>query len=399
VVYTTQMRVEFLLTAVVGLGALSIDMFLPSLPAIADVFGADPATAQLTVTLFLMTFAVSQLVYGPLSDRGGRRWVLIGGLGLYSVAGLACALAPTIGVLIAARVLQALGGGTGPVVARAVVRDLYDRERAARVFSYMGMAQSLNPMLAPIAGGYLHEAFGWRAIFFVLAGLGAVFVALMVAGVSETNVRRDPTALHPGQLGRNVAVLLTDRSYLSYVLVNALMFGGQFAFISGSSFVLIGVLGVSPSAFGLCFGAVACGIMTGTFLSGRFGTGIGLDRTIQAGTALGAAAGLVLAGLAWSGILTVAAVIGPMFVYAVGLGLTLPNGMAGAIGPFPRMAGLAAAVAGFFQMTGSALYSMAVGHLYDGTARPMATAIALAGVTALAAFWWLRPRRPPAVLA
>ena len=160
----TQMRVEIVLTAVVGLGALSIDMFLPSLPTIAAVFGAEPATAQLTVTLFLMAFAASQLVYGPLSDRFGRRWVLIGGLALYSVAGLACALAPTIGVLIGARVLQALGGGAGPVVARAVIRDLYDRERAARVFSYMGTAQALNPMLAPIVGGYVHEAFGWRAI-------------------------------------------------------------------------------------------------------------------------------------------------------------------------------------------------------------------------------------------
>ncbi|MGH7315548.1 MAG: multidrug effflux MFS transporter, partial [Candidatus Rokuibacteriota bacterium] len=332
------MRIEVLLTAVVGLGALSIDMLLPSLPAIAAGFGAAPATAQLTVTLFLMAFAASQLVYGPLSDRVGRRWVLIGGLGLYTVSGLACALAPTIGVLIGARVLQALGGGTGPVVARAVIRDLYDRERAARVFSYMGMAHALNPMLAPIAGGYLHEAFGWRAIFVVLAGLGTLFVALMIAGVSETNARRDPTALQPGQLTRNATVLLTDRSYLAYVLVNALMFGGQFAFISGSAFVLIGVLGLSPSAFGLCFGAVALGIMTGTFLSGRFGVALGLDRTIQAGTALGAAAGLVLAGLAWSGILTVAAVVVPMFVFAVGLGLTLPNGMAGAIGPFPRMA-------------------------------------------------------------
>jgi DHA1 family bicyclomycin/chloramphenicol resistance-like MFS transporter len=263
----------------------------------------------------------------------------------------------------------------------------------------MSMAQSLNPMLAPIVGGYVHEAFGWRAIFWVLATLGALFVVLMAVGVRETNVRRDPAALHLGQMGRNLAVLLTDRSYLGYVLVNALMFGGQFAFISGSSFVLIGVLGVSPSVFGLCFGAVAFGIMTGTFLSGRFGGRIGLDRTILIGTTLGAAAGLGLAALAWSGVLTVAAVIAPMYVFAVGLGLTLPNGMAGAVGPFPHMAGLAAAVAGFLQLTGSALYSMGVGHFFDGTARPMATAIALAGVAALACFQGLRSRRAPDVLA
>lgn len=383
-------RVEILLTAVVGLGALSIDMFLPSLPAIAAAFAAPPATVQLTVTLFLVAFAVAQLVYGPLSDRYGRRGVLLGGLALYTVAGLACAVAPSVSALVAARVLQALGGGSGPVVARAVVRDLYERERAARVFAYMSMVQSLNPMLAPVVGGYVHEALGWRAVFWVLAGAGVLLTVLMALGVRETNVRRDPTALDPGQMGRNVAELLIDRGYLGYVTVNALMFGGQFAFISGSSFVLIGVLGVSPSVFGLCFGSVAFGIMTGTFLSGRFGGRLGLDRTIRVGTTLGAGAGLVLAGLAWSGVLTVAAVIVPMYVFAVGVGLTLPNGMAGAIGPFPRMAGLAAAVAGFVQLTGSAVYSMAVGHFFDGTARPMATAIALAGCAAAIAFRTLR---------
>jgi MFS transporter, DHA1 family, multidrug resistance protein len=393
------MRVAILLTAVVGLGALSIDMFLPALPAIADAFGATPPTVQLTVTLFLMGFAASQLVYGPLSDRFGRRGVLIGGLALYTLAGLACALAPTVAVLIGARVLQALGGGTGPVVARAVIRDLYDRDRAARVFSYMSMAQSLNPMLAPIVGGYVHEAFGWRAIFMVLTALGALFVALMAAGVRETNVHRDPTALRPGHLGHNLSVLLTDRSYVGYVLVNALMFGGQFAFITGSAFVLIDVLGLSPSAFGLCFGGVAFGIMTGTFLSGRFGARVGLDRLILGGTTLGAAAGLTLATLSWSGVLSVPAVIGPMYLFAVGLGLTLPNGTAGAIGPFPHMAGLAAAGAGFLQMTGSALYSVAVGRFYDGTSRPMTTAVALAGLGALACFWWLHWRRRPDVLA
>lgn len=393
------MRVEFLLTAVVGLGALSIDMFLPSLPAIAATFAASPATVQLTVTLFLMAFAASQLVYGPLSDRFGRRWVLIGGLALYAAAGLVCATAAGVSVLIGARMLQALGGGVGPVVGRAVVRDLYEPERAARVFSYMAMAQALNPMLAPIVGGYVHEAYGWRSVFFVLAGLGTLFVLLMAVGVRETNVRRDHTALHPGRLAGNVATLLGDRGYLAYVLVNALMFGGQFAFISGSSFVLIGVLGVSPTVFGFCFGAVAFGIMTGTFLSGRFGGRFGLDRVILCGTTMGAGAGLVLAALAWAGILSVAAVIVPMYVFAIGLGLTLPNGMAGAIGPFPHMAGLAAAVAGFLQMTGSALYSVAVGRFYDGTARPMTTAIALAGVAALLCFRRLGGRRPRGVLA
>jgi len=387
------MRIEVLLTAVVGLGALSIDMFLPSLPAIAHGFGAPPATAQLTVTLFLATLAACQLVYGPFSDRFGRRWVLIGGLSLYATAGLVCASASTMGMLIAARVLQALGAASGPVVARAVVRDLYERDRAARVLAYMGTAQALTPILAPVLGGYIHEGFGWRAVFFVQAGFGGLFLLLAAALLRETNVRRDPTALQPAQLFQNIATLLGDKAYLAYALANALMFGGQFAFISGSAFVLITLLGVSPSVFGRSFGAVAVGLMAGNFLSGRFGPRLGLDRTILCGTSLGAVAGLTMASMAWSGVLTLPSVIVPMFCFAVGLGLTLPNGAAGAIGPFPRMAGLAAAVLGFIQLTGSAVYSIGVGHLYDGTARPMTTAIALAGTLACVCFWRLRLAR------
>src|SRR5438552_11376055 len=281
------MRIEALLTAVVGLGALSIDMFLPSLPAIAHGFSAPPATAQLTVTLFLATLAACQLVYGPLSDRFGRRWVLIGGLGLYATAGLVCASASTMGTLIAARVLQALGAASGPVVARAVVRDLYERERAARVLAYMGTAQALTPILAPVLGGYIHEGLGWRAVFFAQAGFGGLFLLLAAALLREPNIRRAPTALQPAQLLQNIATLLSDKAYLAYALANALMFGGQFAFISGSAFVLITLLGVSPSVFGRFFGAVAVGLMAGNFLSGRFGPRLGLDRTILGGTSLG----------------------------------------------------------------------------------------------------------------
>ena len=163
------MRVELLLTAVVGVGALSIDMFLPSLPAIGAAFAAPPATVQLTVTLFLAGFAVAQLVHGPLSDRVGRRRVLLGGLLVYVVGGLACWAAPSARLLIAGRLLQALGAGSGPVVGRAVIRDLYEPARAARVLGYMGTAMALTPILAPIVGGVVHVAFGWRAVYLTLS--------------------------------------------------------------------------------------------------------------------------------------------------------------------------------------------------------------------------------------
>ena len=385
-------RLGVLLTAVVGVGALSIDMFLPSLPAMTAAFGSDAATAQLTVTLFLGGFAAAQLIFGPLSDRFGRRRVLIGGLSLYSAAGLACAAAPGMGVLIAARVVQALGAGSGPVIARARVRDLYEPQRAARMLAAMGTAQAVTPILAPILGGWVHVLAGWRAVFFVLTGFGVLFCAGALAVVPETNVHAGAASAPAGDGPSRLVTLLSDRAFLGYVLVLALMFSGQFAFIAGSSFALIGVLGVTPTVYGVCFGSVACGLMLGNFLSVHLTARVGIDRMIRLGTAVGAGAGTLMAALAWLGIASVATVIVPMFAVALGLGLVMPNAMAGAIGPFPRMAGLASAVLGFLQMTGSALYAIAVSQFDDGTLRPMTTAVATAAVAALAAFTLLGRR-------
>jgi len=384
--------VAALLTAVVAIGSLSIDMALPSLPDTAQALGTSAATVQLTVTLFLAGFAVAQLVHGPLSDRVGRRRVLLGGLLVYVVGGLACWAAPSARLLIAGRLLQALGAGSGPVVGRAVIRDLYEPARAARVLGYMGTAMALTPILAPIVGGVVHVAFGWRAVYLTLATFGAAFLGLAALLVPETNRRRDPDALRPGHLATNAADLVRDPAFLGYTLVVALMFGGQFAFISGSAFVLIEVLRVPPDVYGLCFGLVAFGIMTGSFLAARLTARAGIDRLIAAATALGAAAGCVMAVLAWSGVWTVPAVIAPMYAFAVGVGIVLPTAIAGAIGPFPRTAGLAAAVVGFLQLTAAAAYGIAVGRLYDGTPVPMAVAIAAAGLAATLAHRLLRRR-------
>ena len=352
------------LTAVVAIGSLSIDMALPSLPATAEALGAQPATVQLTVTLFLAGFALAQLLHGPLSDRIGRRRVLLGGLAVYAIGGLACWAAPSARLLIAGRLLQALGAGSGPVVGRAVIRDLYEPERAARVLGYMGTAMALTPILAPILGGLIHVAFGWRAVYLALAACGALFLGVVALLVPETNRRRDPDALRPGHLATNVADLLGDRSFLGYTLVVALMFGGQFAFISGSSFVLIDVLAVPPDVYGLCFGLVAFGLMIGSFLAARLPPG-GHRPADRRRHRLGALAGAVMAVLAWSGVWTVAAVIGPMCAFAVGVGVVLPTAVAGAIGPFPRTAGLASAVLGFLQLTAAAGYGMVVGRFYE----------------------------------
>src|SRR3989442_12078509 len=195
-------------------------MFLPALPARKRAFGSDEAAAQLTVTLFLAGLAAAQLVWGPLSDRLGRRPVLLAGLAVYATAGTACAFAPSMSLLIAARVVQALGAGSGPVIARAVVRDLYEPERAARVLAAMGTAQALTPILAPILGGWVHVLAGWRAVFLVLGAFGSAFLVTAWRIVPGANVYPGPRAAGEGG---PVARALRHPRYVAYVAAAALM--------------------------------------------------------------------------------------------------------------------------------------------------------------------------------
>jgi DHA1 family bicyclomycin/chloramphenicol resistance-like MFS transporter len=382
------LAVSVLLTGLVAFGPMSTDMYLASLPALTQALHTDVAAAQATLSAFLVGFALSHLAYGPLSDRFGRRPVLLAGVALYVGASVACALAQTIDGLIAARFVQALGAGSGPVLARAVVRDVHGRERAATVLAYMGTAMGIAPIVAPILGGYLTAAFGWRANFVALTGFGAALLAAVWTGLEETNRRRDAHAIRPGRIAANYLGLLRRVDYLSYVGVATCIYGGLFAFISGSSFVLIDWLGVSAEHFGYAFATVVLGYVTGTFLAGRFSRRLGSDRMIRIGTAVCALAGAALVALALLGAAAVWAIVGPMFVYMVGTGVVLPNAAAGAVGPFPEKAGAASALLGFLQMTVSSGVGLAVGFLHDGTPMPMVWAILACAAAGLALFFW-----------
>ncbi|WP_042696073.1 multidrug effflux MFS transporter, partial [Azospirillum sp. B506] len=255
------LSIRILLTALVAFGPLSTDLYLPSLPALVRIFGTDVATVQLTLSIFLVGFAVSQLVYGPMSDRFGRRPTLLVGVSIYLVASAVCAMTSSIEALIAARFFQALGACCGPVVARAVVRDVFGRDRAATVLAYMSMAMALAPAVGPMLGGVLTEGFGWRANFVLLTIFACGILGTIWSMLDETNTHRDEEALQPGRLAANYLLLLRNRGFVGYVLVVAFSYSGIFSFISGSSFVLIEQLHLTPAQYGAGFGAVVLGYM------------------------------------------------------------------------------------------------------------------------------------------
>ncbi|NVK19809.1 MAG: Bcr/CflA family multidrug efflux MFS transporter [Methylocystaceae bacterium] len=371
-----------ILTALVAFGPLSTDMYLPSLPAMKKEFGASVSDVQLTLSIFLAGFAVSQLLYGPLSDRFGRRPILLFGITIYGFASVACFLSQTIEMLIISRFFQAFGACSGPVLGRAIVRDVYGQERAAQVLAYMGSAMALAPAFAPLFGGYLQVWFGWQASFVFLAVFAFVLVGLVGVLIQETNSHINPYAMQPGKLAGNYAALLKHRGFMGYVLLNSCVFSGLFAFISGSSFVFIDVFGLEPNLYGVCFGIVVCGYITGTLIAGRYSRKFGSETMLRYGSFLSILGGCLLFGVVWAVPGHVASVVAPMFVFMISVGVVMPNSMAGAIGPFPKMAGAASALMGFIQMAIAAIIGAGVGMMHDGTARPMTVAIALMGAGA-----------------
>lgn len=377
-----------------GLGPLATDLYLPSLPAIGIAFGRSVADIQLTLSVYIAGFAVSQLFSGPLSDRFGRRPVMLAGFAIFLAASVLAAFAPSLEVLLAARFLQALGACAGPVIGRAVVRDIYGPARAAKVFSYMATAWALAPAVGPIIGGMLETFLDWRANFWALASVSLFLLVVMGLRQPETNHHRDPTATRPLRIIGNFATLIGHRSYIGHALMASFAYAGIFAFISGSSFLLIDTVGLSPAAYGFAFAAVVLGYMVGTFTSGRIGHRMGPERMLGLGAITILAGGLVGLVVALAGEITVAAILLPMTLYLVGCGFLMPNTMAGALRHYPRMAGAASSLLGCLQMSIAALVGIAVGHLHDGTALPMLGMICAAAVAV--ALSWLLLARPGA---
>ena len=379
-------RLAALLTLLVAMGPISTDLYLPSLPSMARDLGASASAVQLSIGLFIAGFAVMQLAYGPLSDRFGRKPVLLAGMLVYVVATLACALAASITVLLAARFVQALGGCAGPVIGRAVVRDVYAPEEGARILSYMASAMALAPLIGPFLGGLLDTAFGWRANFVALLIYGAAVTLALWRGLGETLVRPNPDALHLRGLLANFGHLFRSPTYVGFMLCASFAYGGLFSWISNSAFVVIDRFGVPPAQFGWFFGIVVIGYSSGAFLGGRYGGRLGLVRTLGLGSAIGTVAGLALAVGGWGQIGGLPLLTLAMAVYFLGCGLILAPATAGALMPFPQMAGTASALLGCVQMLTGMLVNGLSSAWFDGTERPMATLTAVCAVGVLVVY-------------
>ena len=373
-----------LLVGLTALAPFSLQIFLPALPAIQAEFRVTPGIAQLALSLSLLASAFAMLAYGPLSDRFGRRPVLLAGLCAFAAGSVACALAPTIATLIGGRLMQSIGAAAGMVLARAIVRDLHGRERSASVIAYLTTAMVVAPMLAPTVGAVLIDLVSWRAIFGLSVVVGVALTWQTGRQLVET--RAPAAGSGPLRMWAGAGRLLRTPAFLAYALQSTFAIAVFFAFISGAPYFMLDVLHRPATEYGLYFILVSAGFMAGNLIAARVTARVGLDRMILIGSALALAATLLalglLAGWGWTPI----ALFGPMLGAAFANGLTVPNAQAGAISVEPALAGTASGLAGFLQMFTAALVSQAVGALQNGTPYPMLAFMTACALLSLLSF-------------
>jgi len=378
---------------------MAIDMYLPALPTLERHFTASPSAVQLTLAAFFIGFAVGQAFYGPVSDRFGRKPPLYFGLALFMTASIACAFAPSVEVLIALRFLQAIGACANGVIARAMVRDIYEPRDAVRIFSLLTLVFGAAPVLAPLIGGYILHWFGWGEIFIALAVFGFISLAGVVARLPETLKPEHVRPLRLGVVLRTYGELLTHWHYLGCVLAGAFSLAGMFTYISASPFVVIELYGVAPKDYGWLFGANALGFVIAAQLNAWLVKRVRPERILVASLALQALSGLLLIIQAKTGMAGLYGVAVPLFVYVSCIGLTMPNTTALAMAPYARSAGAASALLGTLQFGLSAGASALVGAIHDDTALPMAAVIAGCAILSLMTYRGLVAGRHPADMA
>ena len=364
-------------------GPMAIDMYLPALPAIGLAFDVGQDKVQWSLSAFFLGFGIGLIVWGALADRLGRRRPVAAGILLYGIGCIGCSLTNDIGHLAIWRFVQALGACAGPVLARAMVRDVFGRDRAASVLSLMMLVMGVAPMVAPVLGGHILLIGTWRTIFWVQACFVIVaFAGLMSLPETLPAERRQASRLSGmiGAYGR----LLADRRYLGYALCSSFIYGGMFAYISGTPFVYIELFGVRPENYGYLFGVNIVGMIIVNTVNSRVVLHFGTDRVLRMGCLLASVVGLALLGFAVTGQGGLVAIASLLFLFMALTGMVAANAMAGAMSIIPEIAGSASALTGALQFTFGAIAGSAVGSLANGTAVPLAGVICTCGLAAAA---------------
>jgi MFS transporter, DHA1 family, multidrug resistance protein len=377
----TPWRLLALLMAMTAIGPATLNIVVPALPGLVTRLASDTGTVQLILSLYLLSLATAQLLLGPLSDRFGRRPVVLAGLALSVVASLAAITASSIGALIGARVVQAIGASTGIVIGRAIIRDLFERDRAAAMIGLVTTAMVIAPMVAPLIGGILDTAFGWEAIFLFLAVFSGVVLLWAVFVLPETRPAR--VAQSPGMLIQEWRALIGSAKFHGYVLCGALGSASFFTFLGGGPYVVVTLMGRSSAEFGVWFAVTSLGYMSGNFTASRLSQRFGVDAMIVIGIVfqlIGAGlTALLVAVMPEAG---PAIIFLPQLVISFGNGLLLPNAIAGAISVRPQAAGAAAGMTGFAQMAIGAASTQIVSIALAGSssAMPMAWMMVIVAV-------------------
>jgi DHA1 family bicyclomycin/chloramphenicol resistance-like MFS transporter len=384
---------RFFLLALVGataLGPVSVQMFLPALPAIQAAFGVSSGVAQLTLSASMAAIAFATLAYGPLSDRYGRRPVLIAGQALFLLGSAACAWAPGISTLVAGRVVQAAGACSGMVLARAIVRDAYPLERVTAVLAYFTLAMAAFPMFTPAIGGALIDFVHWRAVFVFSLGVGGLALAAVVFGVWETRPGRAAGAAGAGPAGARA--LLRTRAFWAYTAIGAFGSAAFFGFISGVPYLMIQVMGRPAREYGYYFVSLAAAFMLGSLVAARASARVRRDRMLALAVLAMLSSGAGLLALHALGVWHPLALFAPGVVLTFAQGIAGPNAQAGVVSGDPAHAGAASGVLGFVQTLSAAAFAQAVGSLQDGTPLPLSLCVLVSGLGGLLSLRLL-PRR------
>jgi MFS transporter, DHA1 family, multidrug resistance protein len=384
--------VVLVLSLLLGIQPVTTDLYLPALPALTEGFGAPVAQAQLTLTTLLLAFGLSQLVWGPLSDRFGRRAVLLCGLGAYTLASIGAALAASMTVLIGWRTLQGVAMGAAVMGARAIVRDLHSPEIGARVMSKGLTGLGLIACFCAPVGGLLSDWFGPRYALTALVVFGALALAVIALRFEETVPRKNPLALQPAALARTWVGILRNPTFLAYSALSTASYAGLFTFLASSSFVFIKVLGLTRTEYGLLMFSVSFSYILGTFMCRRLVPRFGVRRAVAIAGGLTLTGGTMLGVLGWMGVQNLWALLLPFLLFMLGHGVHQPCGQSGAVGPFPQAAGAASALNGFLMMVAAFAVGGWVGVRLDGTAAVLTDGVWFWSACIAATAWTLVQR-------